>query len=209
MSKANVRQRAASPAAFTLIELLVVIAIIGVLVGLLIPAVQMAREASRRASCLNNLKQIGLALASYESAHAVYPFGAGGGNPPGFLARWSAHSQLLPYLEQPAIFHALNFSGLPWAHHPDFGAPNATALLTEVAVFLCPSRRYLVQQLPRVCRNAADQPDRRPREGHGSQRRRLLVPEPGEAGRSARRDQLDGRLQRTVPGQQCGPGSPG
>src|SRR5271165_4817412 len=139
MSRAHVPERAASASAFTLIELLVVVAVIGVLVGLLIPAVQMAREASRRASCLSNLKQIGLALASYETAHGVYPFGAGGGNPPGFLARWSAHSQLLPYLEQPAILHALNFSGLPWAHHPEFGAPNATALLTQVAVFLCPS----------------------------------------------------------------------
>ena len=100
MRTVHVSRRVLSPAAFTLIELLVVIAIIGLLVGLLIPAVQMVREASRRAACVSNLKQIGLALASYESTHSAYPFGVGGGAPPSYLPRWSAHSQLLAFLEQ-------------------------------------------------------------------------------------------------------------
>jgi prepilin-type N-terminal cleavage/methylation domain-containing protein/prepilin-type processing-associated H-X9-DG protein len=127
--------------AFTLIELLVVISIIGILIALLLPAVQAAREAARRAQCSNNLKQIGLALANYESALRVYPFGVGGGGPPGnAVNRWSAQSQLLPYLEQPALFNALNFAGTPWLNlNPVFGPMNQTALTTRVSGFLCPS----------------------------------------------------------------------
>jgi prepilin-type N-terminal cleavage/methylation domain-containing protein/prepilin-type processing-associated H-X9-DG protein len=125
--------------AFTLIEVLVVVALIGIVVALLIPAVQMAREASRRAGCVNNLKQIGLALAAYETTHSAYPFGVGGGAPPSFLPRWSAHSQLLTFLEQNAVYHSLNFSGLPWAHNDRYGTENETAVLTRITVFLCPS----------------------------------------------------------------------
>ena len=130
---------AARRRAFTLIEILVVIAIIAILIGLLIPAVQMVREASRRATCVNNLKQIGLALAAYESTHLAYPFGVGGGGPPGLVPRWSPHSQLLAFLEQNAVLNSLNFSGLPWAHNDTFGTENQTGVLTSIAVFLCPS----------------------------------------------------------------------
>jgi prepilin-type N-terminal cleavage/methylation domain-containing protein len=103
---------------FTLIELLVVIAVIGVLVGLLLPAVQMAREAARRAQCSNNLKQIGLGLHNYEAAHRMFPAGASHavnlGQAPG--ARTSNgpsyNVMILPFIEEHELFDRLNMSGL-------------------------------------------------------------------------------------------------
>src|SRR5512147_2313581 len=102
--------------AFTLIELLVVIAIIGVLIALLLPAVQAAREAARRSQCVNNLKQIGLAMHNYHSARNAFPLGSAKNpkNWPGdsdlIWSGWSAHAMMLPYLEQQALFNAANFS---------------------------------------------------------------------------------------------------
>jgi len=121
---------------FTLIELLVVITIIAVLVALLLPAVQAAREAARRAQCVNNLKQIGLALANYEQALKVYPpgyvsgvDGSGDDTGPG----WGWAAMALPQFEQPALFNASNFSlGLE-------NAANGTARLVLINNFLCPS----------------------------------------------------------------------
>src|SRR5215470_4492322 len=98
--------RTRSRAGFTLIELLVVISIIAVLIALLLPAVQAAREAARRAQCVNNLKQIGLALHNYHSTANTFPMGSSlswsaryGGIGKGWAA-WSVHSLLLPHVEQ-------------------------------------------------------------------------------------------------------------
>ncbi len=98
--------------AFTVVELLVVIAVIGLVVALLLPAVQQARESARRAQCHNNLRQLGIALNHYLAAAGVYPFGVGADGD-GAIAtytsqsnrRYSMHSQLLPYIEQTALFN--------------------------------------------------------------------------------------------------------
>src|SRR5262245_61466867 len=126
---------------FTLIELLVVIAIIGVLLALLLPAVQAAREASRRASCTHNLKQIGLAMHGYHDAHGRLPMGYSFS--PGYVRGgfgWGA--MILPGLEQSPLFDATNFS-LPLWHDA-----NTTSGSTALKSYLCPSdntseRRFL------------------------------------------------------------------
>jgi prepilin-type N-terminal cleavage/methylation domain-containing protein/prepilin-type processing-associated H-X9-DG protein len=129
---------------FTLIELLVVIAIIGVLIALLLPAVQAAREAARRSQCTNNLKQLGLALHNYETATGSFPLGgndnAGGPttNDDRFWGAWSAQTLLLPYLEQSPIYSALNFNYLGRSDGPGENS-NATGVMARLNVFLCPS----------------------------------------------------------------------
>jgi prepilin-type N-terminal cleavage/methylation domain-containing protein/prepilin-type processing-associated H-X9-DG protein len=123
---------------FTLIELLVVIAIIAVLIALLLPAVQAAREAARRAQCVNNLKQVGIALHNYHSALDTLPPGQLEGTN---WCDWSAHTMLLPYLEQSAVYNAINFSGWEVGASPALpGYPaNTTAQRVALNVFLCPS----------------------------------------------------------------------
>jgi prepilin-type N-terminal cleavage/methylation domain-containing protein/prepilin-type processing-associated H-X9-DG protein len=122
--------------AFTLIELLVVVAIIGLLVALLLPAVQAAREASRRAQCVDNLKQIGLALANYESAHRTFP--------PGYVSNftadgtdtgpgWGWAAMALPQAEQGPLYGAVNFN------LAIENAANLTVRMPLLGVYLCPS----------------------------------------------------------------------
>ena len=137
--------RGRGPAAgFTLIELLVVIAIIGVLIALLLPAVQKVREAAARTRCLNNLRQLGLAIANYASAHndQLPPSSARtvvtGAAPEGF-GPVSLNFLLFPYLEQDVVFNA---AIAPPAGHPNAGAIQTTGSLfvsTPMKVFICPS----------------------------------------------------------------------
>lgn len=132
---------------FTLIELLVVIAIIGMLVSLLLPAVQMARESARRMSCQNNLKQLALAILNYESSHRVVP--------PAYITNtredrlihgvrcadehrnshpgWAWGALLLPQIEQPALHSQLRFNEACWS------PGHMAAAMTKVPAFLCPS----------------------------------------------------------------------
>jgi prepilin-type N-terminal cleavage/methylation domain-containing protein/prepilin-type processing-associated H-X9-DG protein len=132
---------------FTLIELLVVIAVIAVLISLLLPAVQSAREAARRAQCVNNLKQIGIGMHNYHTANGAFPVGGtttsagpGSGYPAGYTASWGtwgAHALMLGYLEQQPLYNASNFS---WATVMGTGwYINTTVTNSIISTFLCPS----------------------------------------------------------------------
>ena len=152
------------PGGFTLIELLVVIAIIAVLIALLLPAVQAAREAARRTQCVNNLKQIGLAVANYESSNGCIVSGyisldgaAGatigvtgynpdpqtGDNGPG----WGWLALLLPYAEQSPLYSAINVNLPTWV------AANATAVTVQLSVYNCPSANNPTPTVPMVDAN--------------------------------------------------------
>ncbi|MGH7134941.1 MAG: DUF1559 domain-containing protein, partial [Pirellulales bacterium] len=128
---------------FTLVELLVVIAIIGILIALLLPAVQAAREAARRSQCTNNLKQLGIGLQNYHDATKSFPFGVGGTGTPainvGNWARASGFIPLLPYVEQQAMYDRIRSGG---NGNPSYG-PHAwlgwVAWDVTVSDFQCPS----------------------------------------------------------------------
>jgi prepilin-type N-terminal cleavage/methylation domain-containing protein len=124
---------------FTLIELLVVIAIIAVLIALLLPAVQQAREAARRTQCKNNLKQLGLAAANYESTFTRFPASGKGINFQIINLQAfpvSTFTQLLPYTDQSPVYNQFNFN----VHYSNSSVSNnAAAARTKVPAFLCPS----------------------------------------------------------------------
>ena len=138
--------------AFTLVELLVVIAIIGILIGMLLPAVQQVREAARRSTCLNNVRQISLAALNYESALGEFPIGmqvesVGNVEPVAddLYGHWSWYALILPYVEQQNLYDVLNPKAGPSL--ADRLAQDRSAGLTAVAdacrnpisLFLCAS----------------------------------------------------------------------
>jgi len=141
---------------FTLIELLVVIAIIGVLIALLLPAIQAAREAARRSQCVNNLKQIGLAMANYASAYYYYPpdgtrVGNGNNNDFSNNTEFCMKVHLLPYMDQQQLYDSINFGRgvYPWSDQHSGGTwdgnvenyqdPQRTARAAKINAYNCPS----------------------------------------------------------------------
>ncbi|MBN1589189.1 MAG: DUF1559 domain-containing protein [Pirellulales bacterium] len=130
--------------AFTLVELLVVIAIIGVLIALLLPAVQAAREAARRIQCSNHMKQISLAMSSYESSYGVFPKGRigydGGDGTPLQSVGTSGFVMILPQLELQAVYDMFDFRNGPWLPTAStWLVKNAKAIAQRPEVMVCPS----------------------------------------------------------------------
>lgn len=126
--------------AFTLVELLVVIAIIGLLIGLLLPAVQSAREAARRMQCTNNMKQIGLALHNYHSAHDQFPGMDSATN--GMLCGFSVQAKILPFAENVSLHDLIDFSKPPMTgvqYNMALNPDQAEAAEKSISMYRCPS----------------------------------------------------------------------
>ncbi|WP_200836675.1 DUF1559 domain-containing protein [Roseiconus lacunae] len=134
--------------AFSLVELLVVIGVIAILIGLLLPAVQAAREAARRMACSNNFKQIGIAIQNHHAAFRRFPVGSvakeypGSPTTPWTFYRWSAFALLTPYLEQSNIDAKLNLDKPLYTSGFGITPENIEGVRTLVPVFLCPSDSY-------------------------------------------------------------------
>lgn len=130
---------------FTLVEVLVVIAIIGLLVAILLPAVQSARESARRAQCTNHLRQLGIALHNFESAQGRFPSGALSKEfvdspwTPHNYFRWSSLAHLLPYLENAAAYQALDLDVPMYGFDFRITEVNRDAVTAHIAEYLCPS----------------------------------------------------------------------
>jgi prepilin-type N-terminal cleavage/methylation domain-containing protein/prepilin-type processing-associated H-X9-DG protein len=128
--------RTANRRGFTLIELLVVIAIIAVLIALLLPAVQGAREAARRIQCVNNLKQLGLGMQNYESINGALPpqqVLSFSGTTITWKSQWGISARIAPFLEQGPLYNALNFT------NKTSDAANLTVVSSTLKVLICPS----------------------------------------------------------------------
>lgn len=132
---------------FTLVELLVVIAIIGILIALLLPAVQMAREAARRSQCGNNLKQIVLATHNYHDTHGAFPTSTswardGLPDPRDIINCWSSKFRLLPYIEQNNLYERTNLLQGPYTN--GWGNQYNAHLSVRLPIFNCPSQPYTI-----------------------------------------------------------------
>ena len=134
--------------AFTLIELLTVVAVVSLLIALLLPAVQAARESARRSQCQANLRQLGIAVNSYASSFGLLPAGTRTltwpGRTPDYMG-YSTFALLLPSLDQQPIYNVINFSQVASSAYNE--GPNVTAAITRLSVLICPSERHSLSEL--------------------------------------------------------------